>query len=134
MQRHSFILHSSFDQRLSLVILAAVCFTSFLAWPSIYHPAVTFLRYIIAIAMGIFFIMQWHRLKHWSFQFLIDGSGLVSCNGTRVKYQLKRLWISPFILAFQLHNEKQKRLVLVWRDMLDDTSYRHLCRHLLNYG
>nr|WP_258405010.1 protein YgfX [Shewanella psychrotolerans] len=49
-------------------------------------------------------------------------------------YRLKRLWISPFVVLFQMTVEQEKHLIVVWRDMLDDTSYRHLCRLLLRFG
>ncbi|MCG9695937.1 hypothetical protein L1D21_03060 [Shewanella sp. Isolate11] len=117
-----------------MVIFAAVCFTSLLAWPAINHLAITLFKWLVAIGLAIFFILQWLKLKLWSFEFWVDEAGQASCDQLDAPCQIKLLWISPLILVFQLRDLKRKRLVLVWRDMLDDTSYRHLCRLLLRYG
>ncbi len=52
------------------------------------------------------------------------------------KFQLiLRPIVTPFILLFYIRIEgsRKKRLMIVWADMLNDTSFRHLCRLLLNY-
>ncbi|WP_350355260.1 protein YgfX [Shewanella mesophila] len=133
-QRHNFYLCASFEQRLSLVIFAAVCLSSFLAWPPLSPLWFVLIKWFVITLVCCFFIYQWFSLKHWHLNFWLDESGKGAFVDREKNYLLKRLWISPFVVLFQMRAEQEKHLIIVWRDMLDDTSYRHLCRLLLRFG
>ncbi|ACJ30469.1 Conserved hypothetical protein [Shewanella piezotolerans WP3] len=129
-QPHSFSLYSSFGQRLSLTVVAAICFTSFLIWP--YSES---LLYLVSKALTFslcccFFVRQFWLLRHWSCQFILSADGSV-----RIEQQcfaLKgRPIVTPFMVVFDIHCGSDEKRLVVWADMLNDTNYRHLCRLLL---
>lgn len=74
------------------------------------------------------------RLRHWRLHFWLDESGKGALADNEETYLLKRLWVSPYVVLFHMCGEQEKHLIIVWRDMLDDTNYRHLCRLLLRFG
>ncbi|WP_162599152.1 protein YgfX [Shewanella algidipiscicola] len=117
-----------------MVVVAAVCFTSFLAWPPvdvIWFIAIKWSAIALVVAV---FIGLWIRLQRWSFSFWLDESGNAGIGNNAAIYTLKRRWITPLMVLFEMHKDGDKHLVMVWRDMLDDTSYRYLCRLLLRFG
>lgn len=144
--RHSFTLTASFDQRLSLVVAACICLTSFLAWPYFGNIYYQLFKYLLFSLICLFFAYQFYRLKQWSCKFVIGdrGEGILSIKEsnspmadiTQVPKKFKVILkpvITSFIVLFyiQLEGSRQKRLMIVWADMLDDTGFRHLCRLLL---
>ncbi|WP_076407702.1 protein YgfX [Shewanella sp. UCD-KL12] len=145
--RHSFTLTASFDQRLSLVVAACICLTSFLAWPYFGNAYFQLFKYLLFSLICLFFIYQFYQLKQWSCQFTLGdrGEGMLSikapnryiADSTQVAKKFKLIRkpvITSFIVLFyiQLEGSHRKRLMIVWADMLDDTGFRHLCRLLLN--
>ncbi|MEI6858647.1 MAG: protein YgfX [Shewanella sp.] len=145
----SFRLTSSFDQRLALVVLACVCLSSFLAWPSIDNFIYLSIKYCAVGLTLVFFFYQFWQLKYWYCRcsFSRDGRGLIafrnrrrhtSVNDTATeKFTLVLSpLVTPLVVFFYIHTEDinvgHRRLVIIWADMLDDTSYRHLCRLLLS--
>ena len=142
-RRHKFHLVASFDQRLSLVCFAAVCLSSFLVWPPISLLWFVIIKYALLLVVVGFFLYQFWVLKHWSFAFWMDESGKIGLDEksldagqteTCVALFYRRVWVSPFAVLFWLCSDDNKRLVILWRDMFDDTGYRHLCRLLLRFG
>ncbi len=147
-QRHSFRLTSSFDQRLALVVLASVCLCSFLAWPRLDNLIYLMIKYCAAGVTLVFFSYQFWQLSYWHCRFSLgrDGEGqiawgvkrrLASVDETSMeKFTLvMNPIVTPLVVFFYVHTQDMsvghRRLVIVWADMLDDTSYRHLCRLLL---
>ncbi|MCE9679056.1 hypothetical protein LZP69_07670 [Shewanella sp. AS1] len=112
------------------------------------------MKWLIALLVLLLFIVQWRKLYAWSLAFWVDEAGrcafipsrtieLVTEPDNGSANALKTLWVSPWLVVFHLNvkansgentREPRKHLILVWRDMLDDTSYRHLCRLLLRFG
>jgi len=142
--RHSFHLIASFDQRLSLVVLACVCLTSFLAWPPIDNGYYQLAKWLFFMLILGFFLYQFWQLSRWECGFSLDVSGvgtLTVCADLGKKFALRaRQIVTPFVCLMFIeldsdseawwHN-RDKRLIIIWSDMLDDTDYRHLCRLLL---
>ena len=148
-RRHNFHLTASFDQRLSLVCFAALCLSAFLAWPPISYPWLLFFKYGLLTATIAFFLYQFIALSRWSFAFWLDESGRIGLIHDRLDSQLeeskveepgetrlsyRRVWVSPLVVLFWLYEGEQRRMAILWRDMFDDTGYRHLCRLLLRFG
>ncbi|WP_028762737.1 protein YgfX [Shewanella colwelliana] len=133
-QRHNFSITASIDQRLSLVVFTSICLTSFLAWPSFTITWYIILRYACAMLLLSYLGWQFYQLKTWHCSFWIDEAGKAGLSKPNISCQLKRFWVSPFAVVFQLENDQSSHFVIVWRDMLDDTSYRHLCRLVLAHG
>ena len=147
-QRHSFRLTSSFDQRLALVVLASICLCSFLAWPSLDHLIYLSIKYCAAGLTLVFFSYQFWQLTYWHCRFSLsrDGEGQIAFS-VRSEFAAEDEIVSekftlvmspivtPLVVFFYVHTQDMpvghRRLVIVWADMLDDTSYRHLCRLLL---
>ncbi|RTR39031.1 hypothetical protein EKG38_08865 [Shewanella canadensis] len=134
---HSFSLHASFDQRLSLVVFCGVCLTSFLAWPDIDNSYYSFAKYLFFTLLVLFFSYQFWSLNHWRCRFSLNAKGEGSLdernNSERESFVLSgRRFVTPFVSLFYIQTDSSKRLIIVWSDMLDDTSYRHLCRLLLS--
>jgi len=130
-KRHSFSFTSSFDQRFSLVVFASVCLTSFLAWPPFDNALYRLIKVMLFVVMLLFFIYQCWKLNRWTCKFVLNalGEGSLADHG---KFTLcKRAFVSPFVCLFYIQTDKEQRLITVWSDMCDDTSYRHLCRLLL---
>lgn len=98
--------------------------------------------------MLVFFSYQFWQLSYWHCRFSLgrDGEGQIAW---RVKRRLASVdetsmekftlvmnpIVTPLVVFFYVHSQDMRvghrRLVIVWADMLDDTSYRHLCRLLL---
>ncbi|QYJ83427.1 MULTISPECIES: protein YgfX [Shewanella] len=148
-RRHNFHLTASFDQRLSLVCFAALCLSAFLVWPPIASLWFLTLKYGLLTATITFFLYQFIALRRWSLAFWLDESGRIGLlrdeldSHTQVQQvdeaseqhlSYRRIWVSPLVVLFWLYEGEQKRLVILWRDMFDDTGYRHLCRLLLRFG
>ncbi|ABV35751.1 conserved hypothetical protein [Shewanella sediminis HAW-EB3] len=133
---HSFSLKASFDQRLSLVVFCSVCLSSFLAWPDIDNFYYSFAKYLLFTLILLFFSYQFWSLNHWRCRFSLNVKGEGSLDemirGERKTFELSgRRIVTPFVSLFYIRTVSEKRLIIVWSDMLDDTSYRHLCRLLL---
>ncbi|WP_326515449.1 MULTISPECIES: protein YgfX [unclassified Shewanella] len=130
-KQHSFSLISSFDQRFSLVVLACLCLTSFLAWPPFDNLFYHLTQVIFFSFMLLFFTAQFWKLNCWKCQFILNVAGEGSLAGVEKFTLYKRAFVSPFICLFYIETEKGLSLLMVWADMCDDISYRHLCRLLL---
>lgn len=130
---HHFTVCRSRDQQLALVSIAAVCLASFLAWPSLEHIVYTLLRSLCFISMLALFIGQFIKLKHWQCSLTLNSWGEGLLNGD-IRFQVVgKVWVTPLCCFFYIESDKGRDWLLLWRDMFDDTSYRHLCRLLLNY-
>ena len=137
--RHQFSLSASLLQRGALLIATAIILSSFLAWPD--HPFVIFklIQALLFCIITIIFIIGWRRLLRWQCIFSLGGKGVGTLKmgeyGQTYRVSLaKKPFISPLLCFIYLQRETgEKRLLLVWRDMLDDTAYRNLCRLLLNH-
>lgn len=129
-QPHSFSLYSSFGQRLSLTVVAAICLTSFLIWP--YSESLVYLvsKAVTFSLCCCFFIWQFWLLRYWSCQFILSADGSVRLNQQRFVIKGKPI-VTPFAVVFDIHCGRERKRLVVWADMLNDTNYRHLCRLLL---
>ncbi|MCL1050227.1 hypothetical protein L2755_11385 [Shewanella abyssi] len=130
-QQHSFHLSSSFDQRLSLVVVASLCFSSFMIWPYGESLSYLFCKALIFILCISYFSWQFWQLKYWSCQFILSAKGNGRLNQKHGFVIRGKPIITPFALMFDIQCGTEVKRLLVWADMLDDTSYRHLCRLLL---
>ncbi|QQX81449.1 hypothetical protein JK628_06190 [Shewanella sp. KX20019] len=130
-QQHSFHLSSSFDQRFSLVVVASLCFISFMVWPYGESFSYLFCKSLIFILSISYFSWQFWQLKHWSCQFILSAEGNGRLNQKQGFVIKGKPMITPFALMFDIQCETEVKRLVVWADMLDDTSYRHLCRLLL---
>ncbi|SQH75589.1 conserved membrane protein of unknown function [Shewanella benthica] len=145
---HSFRLTSSFDQRLALVVLASVCLCSFLAWPSLDNIIYLSIQYCAAGLTLVFFSYQFWQLTYWYCRFSLnrDGEGQIVFRGRSELAVVDEIAmekftlilspiVTPLVVFFYVHTQDMhvghRHLVIIWADMLDDTSYRHLCRLLL---
>lgn len=81
--------------------------------------------------MLLFFIYQFWLLNRWTCHFVLNVTGEGALAGAEKFTLYHRAFVSPFICLFYIKTEKGLRLLMVWSDMCDDTSYRHLCRLLL---
>ena len=129
-QQHSFSLYSSFGQRLSLAVVAAICLTSFLIWP--YSESLVYLvskALIFSLCCG-FFAWQFWLLRFWSRQFILSADGNVRLNQQRFVIKGRPI-VTPFAVVFDIQSGCEEKRLVVWADMLNDTNYRHLCRLLL---
>lgn len=81
--------------------------------------------------MLLFFIYQFWKLNRWTCKFSLNavGEGHLTDHGKFTLY--KRAFVTPFVCFFYIQTDKEQRLIIIWSDMCDDTSYRHLCRLLL---
>ncbi|MCE9685330.1 hypothetical protein LZP73_03755 [Shewanella sp. AS16] len=132
-RRHSFRLEASFDQRLSLVVLACVCLSSFLAWPELELFWYRLLQLLLFLATLIFFSYQLWSLGHWQRLLVLDDLGAASLGADEGCRLQGKPWVTPFACLIYLHTPSGKRLLIVWADMLDDADYRRLCRLLLGH-
>jgi len=114
-----------------------VCLTSFIAWPDIDSFYYSLTKNISFTLLLLFFGFQFWSLKYWACHFSLNvkGEGRLSVAkiSDREKFVLSgRRVVTPFASLFYIQTDSDKRLIIVWADMLDDTSYRHLCRLLLS--
>jgi toxin CptA len=130
-KQHSFSFTSSFDQRFSLVVVACLCLTSFLAWPLFDNLFYHLIKAALFAFMLLFFTYQLRLLNHWKCHFMLNGIGEGSLVGGDKFTLCNRAFVSPFVCVFYIQTVKGQKLFMVWSDMCDDTSYRHLCRLLL---
>ncbi|GAB1070148.1 MAG: protein YgfX [Shewanella algae] len=130
-QRHRFQLSSSFSQYLSLTVLAAICLSSFLAWPALDYPFYLSFKYLCLLLMLAGFGLALWRLRRWQLCFWLNelGEGQFEPGSS---FELSgRPWISPFVVTFTYQGEDNYGRCWLFADMFDDTDYRHLCRLLL---
>lgn len=145
MQTYLFNVKSSFLQKLALSLFASLCLFSFTLWPtlnSLFYQIVTLL---LAVNVAGFFIYQFWQLSRWKYQFMLDdaGKGILSVTESVLSLsdlsqlhftQQRSAIVTPLccllFLEMTADNRQIKMILPVWRDMLDDTSYRHLCRLL----
>lgn len=138
-QLQQFALSASALQRGALLISATLILSSFWAWPN--HHSVIFhlIQAILFCITIVIFITGWRRLLRWHCLLSLGNKGTgtltMGVNGQTYRIRLvKKPFISPLLCFIYLQRETgEQRLLLVWRDMLDDTAYRNLCRLLLNH-
>ncbi|MDO6773797.1 MULTISPECIES: protein YgfX [unclassified Shewanella] len=138
-----FSLSASFNQFLSHIVLLCVCLSSFILWPDYRHWAYQLAFYFILISYLAFFVAHLLALRHWRCQFsLLDAS-----KGKLSQGQEFQLWRSSIVTVFAavmfieldvldergVATRGKRQLLIVWSDMLDDSSYRNLCRQLIAY-
>ena len=130
-QQHSFSLYSSFGQRLSLAVVAAICLTSFLIWPYSESLFILVSKILTFTLCCSFFAWQYWRLRNWNCQFILSADGHGQLNQQQSFIVKGKPIVTPFAAIFDVDCEQEIKRLVVWRDMLDDTNYRHLCRLLL---
>ncbi|QDE30403.1 MULTISPECIES: protein YgfX [Shewanella] len=134
-----FALSASLLQRGAWLMSLAIVSSSFLAWP--HYPSFIFyiVQTILFITIIIIFVLGWRRLSRWHCVFSLGNNGagtlVLAGNSEPNKFRLtKKPFISPLLCLLYLQLQTgEKQLLLVWRDMLDDTAYRNLCRLLLSH-
>ncbi len=131
-RRHNFYLRSSIQQRLSFLVVAALCLSSFLLWPKAYpdifvwFKALTFV--LVVVVLGRAFL----RLVRWQVDLSLDEEGEYwLLNGSEC--ELVRSYVMPLMCLVYLKVDGQERLVMVFKDMLNEADYRALCRVLLRH-
>jgi toxin CptA len=138
-QMQQFVLSASFLQRGALIVSLAVVLSSFLAWPS--YPSLIYqiIQTLLFIATILIFIFEWRRVSRWRCLLSLGnkqaGTLLYGVEGQSDNVRLcKKPFISPLlcIIFLQYTKTEERRLLLVWSDMVDDTAYRTLCRLLLS--
>ena len=129
-------LSASFNQFLSHIVLICICLTSFILWPDS-HLLIFNLFYWLVLTISVVFF-GWHlfKLKSWQYDFDLSGTGDGQLNKAVFK-----LWRAPVVTIFAsvLFIEfdsigaelKQRKVLIVWSDMLTDQHYRQLCRFLV---
>lgn len=127
---------SSFHQYLALLILAAICCTSFLLWSNI-DERLLIIKYSLLAFTLCFFVKQLWQLKHWQHTFVInaDGQGyFLKSNQRQVRFRvLPHCTITPMmiIFRFEIIDDVQNSncgLIPIFFDMLTASEYRQLCR------
>ncbi|MGB0895113.1 MAG: protein YgfX [Parashewanella sp.] len=123
-------------QRLSIVIMATLLLSSFIFWPQFDLVWYTTFKHILFFSILFYFVHAYLKLRQWFFNFSLNEEATLIDFSHSVPFQVKRLWVSPWVCAFYLIplntvNEPNKKLVLLWQDMLDKKSYRFICRTLL---
>ncbi|GGJ01556.1 DUF1434 domain-containing protein [Shewanella hanedai] len=114
-----------------MVVLACLCLTSFLAWPTFDNLFYQLTKAMLFTLMLIFFIYQFRQLNHWKCHFVLNVTGEGALVGGGKFTLCKTSFVSPFVSAFYIQERKGQSLMMVWSDMCDDNNYRHLCRLLL---
>lgn len=133
-QQYYFTLGASFNSWLTLIILSLALLSLFLAWPqSQFSWFNALFIFCLFITLGLISYLLWSH-HHWFCHFSLNqnGSGMLDSNQAFV------INTRPFITAFvsiiyieiTQPNANKVAMIWVWSDMLDDTSYRHLCRLL----
>jgi toxin CptA len=135
-----FALSASFLQSGALLVSLAVVLSSFLAWPS--YPSLIYqiIQTLVFIVTILIFVFRWRRVSRWRCLLALGnkqaGTLLYGVVGQAANINFsKKPFISPLLCVIFLQYTKtgQRRLLLVWSDMLDDTAYRTLCRLLLSH-
>jgi toxin CptA len=145
MQTYLFNVKSSFLQKLALSLFTSLCLFSFSLWPTLNSLIYQIIKLSLVLSVAGFFIYQFWQLSRWKYQFTLDdaGQGILSVtesvpsasdiNQQHFTQQRSAIVTPLFCLLFlemTADNRQIKMILPVWRDMLDDTSYRHLCRLL----
>lgn len=131
-QHLSFLITSSFDQRLTLVISYLLFLSSFLFWPQSDSNIILWIKIGLLSVLTVFFIWQGWRLNRWQCEFRLSTSGSGSFPDGQRFLLVRKAFISAFVVVFyyQCVNDNKSKMIVVWSDMLTDTNYRHLCRLL----
>ncbi len=135
-QNHSFYIKSSLYQKLSLIAQAAFCLSTFYFWPK--SLDINAVKYLFIVLVLAYFVVAFYNLKKLKISLSLYSDHCVKFPNDPAIYHQKVLWVSPLFCAFyvsandELENNKvKKRLIVIWRDMLSETNYRHLSRLLL---
>lgn len=139
-QSYFFSIKTSLLQKLALLVLAGLCLFSFWLWPVLDNVIYQGIKILLALSVSAFFIQQFWQLPQWHWQFSLDdrGQGVVEAQGDEPEnialVQYRPAIVTPLLCILFLvkdpQNQAVKVVLPVWVDMLDDTSYRHLCRLL----
>ncbi|RLV57772.1 hypothetical protein D5018_20775 [Parashewanella curva] len=127
-------------QRVAFIAFAALILSSFLAWPESEY----FVFYVFQVTVFLFclfcLINQFKTLHQWKLAFQLSELGEFRKYDTTSTYKIEKLWVSDWFCAFYLMSANSKgklkrvKTVFVFKDMLPDSSYRHLSRLLLSCG
>ncbi|TCN87927.1 protein YgfX [Shewanella fodinae] len=132
MQRRRFTAKSSVGQYLALGALAAICLLSFRLWPALdfryYQP----LRWGLMLSVISYFGYQLWRLRDWSVSFWLSGNGQGLFDADQMFTVGEPVLVTPWLVSFRCLQANRFQRLYLFRDMFDDTDYRHLCRLLLN--
>lgn len=79
-----------------------------------------------------FILGEFYRLKTWQLSFVLDKKGQGRLASGECFQVQRKIWVTPFACLFGAKFDTQRRLYIIWADMLSDSDYRHLCRLLLN--
>ncbi|RYV01161.1 hypothetical protein SOPP22_16530 [Shewanella sp. OPT22] len=135
-QSHSFYLTSSLQQKLSKLVLAAFCLFTLYFWPQRFE--LWLIQVVIAIAICSYFSYAIYRLKSYKCSFSLHSRNLFKFANNPNEFECKVLWVSPLLCAFYIlpnteveDQTGKSQFIIVWRDMLSDSNFRHLSRLLL---
>ncbi len=122
--------------RLTLLSLSAVSITSFILWPASDNAWFQTLFWTCCLLTTGIVVSLLRQLWHWQVQLtisLVSDVQHIQVNQSCL-VQCKPPWVSPFMAVIWLcdpNNAKNKRMLMVFADMLTDSQYHHLCRTLL---
>lgn len=109
--------------------------TSLLAWPAYLTPVFSALKIVTALVICLYFIGLLFKLRTWHWQFGLTAQGeLIDAapDGRQQSSEVLSARVTPLLCVMQIKSpEGQRRLGLVFADMLSDADYRSLCRLLL---
>ncbi|MFQ6371335.1 protein YgfX [Shewanella sp. YIC-542] len=132
MQRHRFLVTTSPGQYAALLLLAVVCLGSVAFWPALDYPVYPYLRWGALLAMTGYFASRIRTLSRWQLDFWLAGNGEGQFVGSS-RFQVGGpVLITPWMVSFPCRGPGGFRRLYLFRDMFDDTNFRHLCRLLLN--
>ena len=115
--------------------MAAFCLFSLYYWPE--SLRLDWLQYLIAMSIIGYFGYKVFHLKHFKLAFALHSEHRFKYSNDAADYLCRVLWVSPLLCAFYVlpvdepETKRQKRLIIIWRDMLSDSNYRHLSRLLI---
>ena len=116
--------------------MAAFCLFTLYFWPESLN--LEWLQYIIVLALVSYFIYQITLLKKFKLMFTLYSDNRLKYSGDSTGYSCQVLWVSPLLCAFYVSASEtpervqpESKLLIIWRDMLSDSNYRHLSRLLL---
>lgn len=116
--------------------MMAFCLSTLYFWPASLEAE--FIKYLVAMLIVGYFVYEISRLKHFQLSFTLHCDNRFKYSNDPADYLCRVLWVSPLFCAFYVlpadlsDNKKQKkRLIVIWRDMMVDESYRNFSRLLL---
>ncbi|MCL1073650.1 protein YgfX [Shewanella dokdonensis] len=132
MRHHSFTVTSSFGQYLALLVLAVICLLSFRFWPALDYRYYPFIRWGLFGVLACYFCYQLWRLRTWKIRFWLSDNGQGQFGAEQMFTVGAPVLVTPWLVSFSCIQTDGFHRLYLFRDMFDDTDYRHLCRLLLH--